>query len=424
MPSSVTSFSEKIDKLIRVFFYILAFWLPYSSAVVESCVIISVALWIIKRIVIHWPLMRKDKRYLLKAFKPPESVLNRFIYCFLLICLISVAFSSLWQRSLADFITKFMEWFAIFWLIQEVFTNRKQIFLLLGILTFTAWATALDAIGQYHFLGKDIFNGHPVTEDGRATASFNAPASLGAFMLTMIPLSLSVLFIGIAKSVRWAAFVMSGVMVWALMITFTRGAWAGGIAGILFFFIVYFLWKKNFEMKASLLVLLFLFLTVFFPLSFNAQSTLNLLKRSNTITWRLEVWADSWKMIKDRPLVGHGVNMYAPVFQSYRRIPKYAPTYAHNCFVQLAAEVGLLGLAAFMGLLVKFFQDSFRSLRERYNEQKTLEVISLGTLAGVFAFLVHSSVDTNFYSLRLSVLFWLLAGVQIKINRLVLQKSK
>jgi len=413
-------FLEKIDLIIRLFFYILVFWLPYSPAVVESCVITAVVLWIVKRLVMHWPMICSDIQNLFKAFKPPSTSLNRLIYYFLIICLISVASSILWQQALADLFTKILEWFAILWLIQESFKNKKQLYLLMSILIFSGMATAVDAIVQFDILGKDIFYGRPVSPDGRATASFKAPSGLGTYMATIIPLCLASVLIMKKGTQKVLLLAGTGIMIYALILTFTRGAWAGAFAGILLFFFTFLIWLKRFEMaKTFLLAGVFLVLISVFPLLLNTKATLNMIKRSNTASWRLDIWEDSWQMIKDRPVFGHGVNTYMPIFQSYRRDPHNYPTYAHNCFVQLAAELGLLGLAAFCWIFIKFFLDGFFQLRTIEREKKDLIVISIGLLSAIAAFLVHSIFDTNLYALQLGILLWFLVGIQIKINQLV-----
>jgi len=424
MPKLINNIPQRIDGLIRVFIYILAFWLPYSPAVIESCVIIAVVLWIVKRLAVHWNLIKKDARHIFKAFAPPASSLNRPIAVFLIICILSIVSSAFWQSALGDFITKIMEWFAIYWLIQESFTSKRQIFVLLGVTFFTAISTAVDAILQFSILGKDLFYGYPVSPDGRATAGFKAPSGLGAYLASIIPLTLSLIFYSRNKMAKTGFLVVLGVMVWALMLTFTRGAWTGAFAGILVFVLIYLIGSKRIETaKTFLLALVFLIMTIAFPLMLNTEKTLKMIKRSNTIAWRLEIWQDSMRMIKDRPLFGHGVNTFMPVFQSYRRQIHNYPTYAHNCFIQLASDVGLLGLAAFGWIFLRLFLDVSCQIRTMALERERMIFLGLGVSASIAAYLVHSFFDTSLFSLQLGVYLWFLVGIQSKINFLVAERT-
>ncbi|MBL7198377.1 MAG: hypothetical protein ISS47_09810 [Candidatus Omnitrophica bacterium] len=82
-------------------------------------------------------------------------------------------------------------------------------------------------------------------------------------------------------------------------------------------------------------------------------------------------------------------------------------TYAHNCYLQMLAEIGIIGLASFLWIIGRLFKSSIRSFK------KSRDLLLLGLLAGIIAFLVHSFFDTNLYSLQLSVLFWAMLGLTV-----------
>ena len=114
---------ERMDASIRVLFYILIFWLPYSPAVVETAVILAILVWIVKRSFILKNAWNKSLSVfeqfhtIARAFKPKESVLTSVISFFLLVCLLS-ALGGLWPgKSLHGILTKTLEWFIIFYLI-------------------------------------------------------------------------------------------------------------------------------------------------------------------------------------------------------------------------------------------------------------------------------------------------------------------
>ena len=132
-------------------------------------------------------------------------------------------------------------------------------------------------------------------------------------------------------------------------------------------------------------------------------------------TWRLYVWQGAIKMIQDRPIFGHGVGSFMDIYGRYQGMGTGA--YAHNCFLQMAAEIGIVGLVCFIWILVRFFRLGFRTLKERKDS------LLLGLLAGIFAFLVHSFFDTNLYSLQLAVLFWFMLGLAVSIQRITIQNS-
>src|SRR6185312_7777369 len=119
---------------------------------------------------------------------------------------------------------------------------------------------------------------------------------------------------------------------WSLMITFSRGAWFGVLVGIVFF-IFFYIRQKLF--RITLVLLLILGSVLLFVKMFSHQSLSYQIERHDSAKWRVDIWQESIGMIEDRPLFGHGINTYMKLFQQYRT-DKTQPTYAHNCYIQMA----------------------------------------------------------------------------------------
>jgi putative inorganic carbon (HCO3(-)) transporter len=125
------------------------------------------------------------------------------------------------------------------------------------------------------------------------------------------------------------------------------------------------------------------------------------------------MWQAALGMIRDRPWLGHGVNTFMANYLAYWVGGERFPRYAHNCYLQVAAETGLIGLSAFLGLLGAVFWRVLAGVREATPEQRLL---LLGLGAGLLAFATQSALDTNFYSLRQAALFWVLAGLAVGLS--------
>ena len=235
---AVSGLNVRLENGIRFFLYVLAFWLPYSPAVVEVCVIVSIILWIIKRVVsmdlnkFLNSSLRLKILYIFESFRMPRSPINQPAAWFVLIAFLSVFGSVFFLDSLSNFVTKTLEWFAIYFLVLETFTARKHFIILFMVMMVTAFSTALDSFYQYYVSYKDIFLGHKILPGGRATAAFTTPNGLAAFLSLLIPVFLGgVAFSGkdFFRKAMYFLFIMS--MLWALLITQSRGGWAGLILG-------------------------------------------------------------------------------------------------------------------------------------------------------------------------------------------------
>jgi len=122
------------------------------------------------------------------------------------------------------------------------------------------------------------------------------------------------------------------------------------------------------------------------------------------------MWQAAIGMIRDRPLLGHGVNTFMANYLDYWVGGERLPRYAHNCYLQVAAETGVLGLAAFLGLLGTLFRRVMDGLDEVGPGQHRM---LLGLCGALVAFAIQAGLDTNFYALRQVVLFWVVAGLAV-----------
>ena len=421
-----SSLIEKIDSLIRFFIYILIFWLPYSSAVIENCVISGLILWFIKRGVlvsgrISVQTTLKGRLFgCIESFRPESTFLNKPIAIFLMACFLSVAGSSFFAQSLHNFFTKTLEWFVVYFLIVEVFKEKRHIYIALIVFMFTAFSTVLDGLVQFHITGKDIFMGYLIDVGSRATAGFRTPNGLGGYLTAIVPGLLAWVFL--AKQNlrdRLAASTILFFTTWALIDTFSRGAWVGTLFSGMFLLLLVLFSKKrlNFYFYLSLFGMAMIFLMGFYLVLTDSISQEQLV-RPQTIQWRIGIWSTSIEIIKDKFFFGHGINTFMRIFQSYRGNFFMDPTYAHNCYIQLAVETGLIGLLCFFWMIFEMFFQSLKKIKSHFVSDRNLAVLIISLLSGILAFLVHSFFDTNFYSLQLSVYLWLMVGMLVAIYKI------
>jgi len=419
-----TFLAEEIDSTIRVLLYILIFWLPYSPAVIEICVILSFVLWFVKRSFALRELNLsscsfKDKLIaILKAYKPVSTFLNKPIAWFLLACFFSVIGSAFFMQSFLNFFTKTLEWFIIFFLVVEFIREEKHIKVLVIIFAITTLATLMDSYFQL-VTHRDIFLGHPLM-GGRVTAGFRAPNALGAYLTIWIPLLISCAFSkGLNKKLRIGMALVILISLCSLILTSSRGAWLATGFGCVFLLASIFCYQKKWKWQylvATLLVITFI--CIISPFTLKATVHHSVIKRWETVQWRLSLWEESVQMVLNRPLFGHGINTYMQLFQHFRENFNNDPTYAHNCYIQLASEVGLIGFMCFMWIIFRLFHVSIKKINTSLQYDYNRIVISLGLISGIYAFLIHSYFDTNFYSLQLSAYLWFMIGILVVVSNL------
>lgn len=126
----------------------------------------------------------------------------------------------------------------------------------------------------------------------------------------------------------------------------------------------------------------------------------------NSETSRLIAWRAGLKMIAEQPLFGVGLGNFRPLMRAYTeqedRIEMDFESMAHNTYIEFAAELGLPGLALFLGILYHACR-SLESVRRRTTGSDPLHLAALGLKAGLIGY----SVGALFLSAEYQKLFWL-----------------
>jgi hypothetical protein len=120
----------------------------------------------------------------------------------------------------------------------------------------------------------------------------------------------------------------------------------------------------------------------------------------------------AWEMIKDYPLTGIGVGSFIIEVANYhpavyRR--KGTAESAENHFLQMAAEMGILGLALGLWLFWEIFRFILRGWR-RLSPGDPRRFLYLGSAAGCLACFINFQFHTYIGSYEIKYLFWLMTG--------------
>jgi len=105
---------------------------------------------------------------------------------------------------------------------------------------------------------------------------------------------------------------------------------------------------------------------------------------SDGASGRFDIWRTVMDPFREKPLTGHG-------FNSFKRLNDWKHTAAHNAFVFLAVEDGLVGVLLFVLVLASVFLTLVEHLRRRDANH-----LALGWGVALFVFLLTvSAVDTS-----------------------------
>lgn len=212
----------------------------------------------------------------------------------------------------------------------------------------------------------------------------------GVLTLTLLATLPKLLARGLGRR-RWisAAATLVGL---GLALTYTRGAWLGFLAGVAALSILL--------RRAGLLLgvggLLLLLLLPAGTLGDRLRSLGDL--SDPTFRERLYMWQGGLLMIRDHPLTGVGPGQVKVAYPRYAPKPavKKATSHLHNTPLQVAAERGLAGLAAWLAIWVTFFVRALRILGSLAATEQRERGLVAGSLAATVGFLISGLFEYNF----------------------------
>jgi len=128
---------------------------------------------------------------------------------------------------------------------------------------------------------------------------------------------------------------------------------------------------------------------------------------------RAHIWKDSFRIFLDFPLFGTGLNTYGFVIAKYKTLNvPYSINFAHNDYLQLLVETGVIGFILLIIPLYKLIRYSLEKIRNYSNRKDYFAAyVRLGALCGIISILVHSLVDFNLHIPANAVYFSFLIGL-------------
>lgn len=274
---------------------------------------------------------------------------------------------------------------------------RQEVFrpLVAGLAVGTS-AISLGGLWEYLFR-------HAALEDGRLNSVFGTP---NYHALLTVPVM--VLLAGVAvRHPRWRAWLLAALAVnlWALTLTFSYGGYLSLAVGWLMIGVVS---GPRVRRATVAIVLLAGLLFLATQVSVDKFRRLNDLSTRSSTATRLQIWRASWLLIREHPLTGVGPNAFEPAYrQAIPRIVfpplEWLVALPHSFPLAVASQTGLVGVSAFVWLLVTFF----RAARQRH------DWLGATLTAAMVASLVHGLVDTPFFKNDLAVLFLLFVSLSL-----------
>ena len=135
------------------------------------------------------------------------------------------------------------------------------------------------------------------------------------------------------------------------------------------------------------------------------SKTEQLAEKSNSVGQRIEWYRNTVRMVMERPLLGYGTGGFPKVYADFITDPGASkPAHPHNQYLMTAAENGLIGLAAFIAVLIWLWRRTKRisELLQRDMARGFLIAFSIGC---VFNSLLLDHVEGLLFAWMLALTF-------------------
>jgi len=319
---------------------------------------------------------------------------------FFLALLISIIFSIEKINSLKE-LYKYVSGILIF--LTAISLNYEDRIRIVKVIILSGFLISLLAIYQYFFgfrhildyLAKERITVSSFTLDyiqtGRVFFPFVTPNTLAGYLIMIIPLALT------HKNKIWFIIPLS----FALLLTKSLSALLSLLLSLGVYFYLSRLCAQEQDLKCKLerKKVIFLFgLLIIIGLVFMARSTTQKqhLKPIFSTVMRLNYWKDTLSVIKTKPLTGLGIGNFNLKLSRY----------AHNSYLQIWAEAGILGITSFLWLLTYILKSALKNIKVSLHRNQTTAIF-----AATAVFLIHNFLDFTFFLPEVSLLWWMILGL-------------
>lgn len=333
-----------------------------------------------------------------ELFESGESKKYAFFY-FIMICGIPFAYH---RREAFNYIFLYylsnMLFFYIF-LVQV--DSLKKLKSIIFTICLSIFFYSISSLSKGSFSGERFYFG-----------TMYDPNDLAYFFISLFPLSILYIVKNEGFLKRIFGIITVGMCVAAILLSGSRGGFLGLIAVFSLF-----LFTKIGNIKRSFKILLLIGLAIIFA-GYSDKINIERYKSLTEISsdynvrdeeGRLDIWRRGLQLIASNPITGVGVNCF-PMAIGYKRaaegaIPRWQV--AHNSFLQVATEVGLIGFVLFISIIIGVLKTFLHTAKTEIisNEVRDVKIISGLFLIGFTGNLVTSFFLTQGYSILFPLFF-------------------
>jgi O-antigen ligase len=316
--------------------------------------------------------------------------------------------SALWSINFDFTLGKWLLWviaaFSFMLSLNLSITHENLIKLSWGLII-AAGAIAIIGLLQRFF---DPFS---LTEAAWPASTFGNKNMAAQTLVLIFPLSIFLLFSKLVQGLKvWTLLGITSLILAYIIFTESRAAWLSIIIE-LFFLIIYFVirratvsewinWSRN---KGAASIIALLLTIILINLNFSGEFHNTFAEVSQRIAstgsisdgaslQRFQIWSTAIQMIVNAPLIGTGLGSYAQNLgnEGYATWTINNTMRVHNDLIELAVELGLIGVIIFFTAVIAIIISIFKILKKTVGDFHLFFLVIFSSLIGSFVNLQFS----------------------------------
>lgn len=246
----------------------------------------------------------------------------------------------------------------------------------------------------------------------RILGSFQHPNIFAFYLVLMIVVTVMLLRADKAEiSPIWKNILKVYLLNLFIMLVFTktRNAWIAC-------WIIFFIFGLKSDRRILIMTLVLPFFALFIPSIqgrifdlFQGNDT-SKTTDLNSFAWRRRLWMDSLPVIAKRPIEGHGLTSFVPMSETFSDFAFRGGVGAHNTYIEILFETGMLGLSTFVGIWVSLIRYLSKQVKMMVGSLRDEYVLAL---AYVISYAVVCFADNMNYYLVSNWYTWFFIGIMV-----------
>jgi len=346
------------------------------------------------------------------------TALDLPILVFVLIAILSTIFSVDALISLKSIRRTLIKFLFVYYLTIYGASNVQRVKRL--VFAFLIGSVALSSYGLHSF-----FSGYGML-DGRIHSTFYHPTRFANYLVFVAAISFSLAaHYRSSRGIQAFLYAIFGLGASCLVLTASRGANLGLLLG---FVIVFGLRDKRVWTMLAVIVLISVAIIPF------QSNHLHFMKATEFLSGKLGIdtvlgerqflWRSGLSMAKDNPVLGIGYGKtYNLVYESTYALAGATQDHssAHNVLIEIALEMGPLGLAVFLWLHILIFKEALCLVRDKKTRNTFAHALSAGILIALIG-VTCNGMANHFYRDRPILVYWLFVGLVFCLRRLTTRR--